>query len=257
MDKLAMREATEQNRKDEEQAAAAAMAVAAAKASLNTKAKAKAKSKAKPKVKDPVTTKTPKLTPSVAHTKKAFEDRGGQERTSTKWHYNARNTDDTSKLPALIYESLHRASLYDIAFTAYSVDGNFVDIESLKTMDLTAMSYLFWTDWVPKPTSNKADAYAMILIQCRRQFRDIKQIAFKYAWMKMHNLWIDENDETTIRMERCGWIQMVARGTICPGIYKSTIMTTISSNITDEENETLRTTVEEDGEIEIDEFNDV
>jgi hypothetical protein len=75
--------------------------------------------------------------------------------------------------------------------------------------------------------------------------------------MKMHNLWIHEQEVSAIRMDRCGWISMVTRGTICPGVYKSTIMQTIRDHITDAENKQLCTAIEEDSEIEMDEFNDV
>jgi hypothetical protein len=263
IDEQAMKESRELSKREAAVAAASAKAVAAAKAALNFPSRPKPPATPSPTSSEAApdaTTVTPEVTtpaPSMAHTNRVFEDRGGQDRISTRWYYEGRNMQDSSQFPGLIYESLHRARPYDIAFTAYSVDGNFVDIEALKDMDMNALAYLFWIEVKPKPTSQRVDVEARISVQRRRQFTDIKQYAFKYSWMKRNNLWITDDENTAVRQERCGWIQLVARGTICPGTYKATIMQTISSRITDEQNDILCAAVATDKDIVMDEFNDV
>ena len=101
---------------------------------------------------------------------------------------------DITVLPQLVHDILQRASSYDRCFTAYTTDGNFVDIASLQHMDVNAMSYLFQVEIKQKPTSTRADGHVTISIQRRQQFTDIKQRALKYAWLKTHSLWVTETD---------------------------------------------------------------
>jgi hypothetical protein len=183
-----------------------------------------------------------------------FEGRGGQNIQAYHMTVKGVERQDASDMLKVIYEILRRMRQYDSSLTVFTENKDGLDIERLREGGQDELDWAFEYDKELNQKSGKYKFTVHIHFMARQTIKNLKERGVGIPYLKTQKIQIKKGSQFKITQERCGWISLVAKYTICDVLYCREIMQTIAHNLTSEEIAQIKEIIEANTEEETDEY---
>ena len=176
---------------------------------------------------------------------KYFEGRGGQNKIAYNMIIEGVERNNAADMLKVIYEILRKMRAYDSSLKVFQENGEYLDLETLRGAGDEVMDWVFAYTKEMNQHSGKWTFTVHISFMARQSLKNLKERGVRIPYLKQQRIQIKTGTQYKVPMERCGWISLVAKYTICDALYWKQIMDTITSNLTGKDINDIRHDIQE------------